>query len=59
MRSTSIKESNLHSYIRWCEISEGFKFNIEMLEQSRGTGMFYVALGCLVLMAPSTLGKSA
>lgn len=36
MRNPNVKESNPHSYIRWWEISEGFKFNIEKLRIVKG-----------------------
>lgn len=36
MRNPNIKESKPHSYIRWWEISEAFKFNAEILKTVKG-----------------------
>lgn len=36
MRNSNTKESNRHSYIKFWEISEGFKFNAEILGSVKG-----------------------
>ena len=36
MRNPNVKEANPHSYIRWWEISKGFKFNVEMPRTVKG-----------------------
>lgn len=36
MRNPNVKESKPHSYSRWWEIAEVFKFNIEMLRKVKG-----------------------
>lgn len=55
MRNPNIKESNPHSYIRWREVSKGFRFNVKMLITVKGTGTFYAALGNSAQPAPNTL----
>lgn len=55
MQNPNVKDSNLHSSVRWWEISEGFTFNVKILEMVKGKGMFDSDLRNLAFLAPSPM----